>query len=141
MVATKQKQRTTQVIADQAARVLAEARKIAARVESWADFSNALFDPDHGLVTLTFSTMPERRAFFRTPEYREIDRLLGELMERFGVASGATPKKSGKFVVRVPKTLHLALEREAAEEGVSLNQLVLAKLAISLGQAATGEHR
>ena len=62
-------------------------------------------------------------------------------MERFGVANGATPKKSGKFVVRVPKTLHLALEREAAEEGVSLNQLVVAKLAVTLAQTTAGEHR
>jgi antitoxin HicB len=57
-------------------------------------------------------------------------------MERFGVADGATPQKSGKFVVRVPKTLHFALEREAAQEGVSLNQLVVAKLAMSLGRTA-----
>jgi predicted HicB family RNase H-like nuclease len=34
-----------------------------------------------------------------------------------------------------PKTLHFALEREAAQAGVSLNQLVVAKLAFSLGQA------
>ena len=124
-----------------AARVLHEARKLAARVESWADFSNALYDPDHGLVTRIFSTLPERRAFFRTREYREIDDLLSGLMAHFGVADGATPKKSGKFVVRVPKSLHLALEREAAEEGVSLNQLVLAKLSVTLAQANEAEQR
>ena len=47
-----------------------------------------------------------------------------------GLVSGATPKKkSGRFVVRLPESLHLAIEREAEREGVSLNQLVVAKLA------------
>jgi hypothetical protein len=105
-------------------------------VESWSDFTNALFDPEHGLVHRTFPDRKDRQAFLNSPEYREIDYLLDRLMERFGVADGATPKKSGKFVVRLPKTLHFALEREAAHEGVSLNQLVVAKLAISLGQTS-----
>lgn len=36
---------------------------------------------------------------------------------------------SGKFVVRVPKSLHQRLAIEAEQEGVSLNQLALYKLA------------
>ena len=36
---------------------------------------------------------------------------------------------SGKFVVRLPKTLHQRLAIEAEREGVSLNQLALYKLA------------
>lgn len=119
-----------------AARVLNHARRLAKRVESWADFTNALFDPEHGLVHRTFPDRKDRQAFLNSSEYREIDDLLDQLMKRFGVADGATPKKSGKFVVRVPKTLHFALEREAAQEGVSLNQLVVAKLAMSLGGIA-----
>jgi predicted HicB family RNase H-like nuclease len=39
---------------------------------------------------------------------------------------------SGKFNVRVPKSLHAALAIEAEAEGVSLNQLVVAKLALHL---------
>jgi antitoxin HicB len=39
---------------------------------------------------------------------------------------------SGKFNVRVPRSLHAALAREAEAEGVSLNQLVVAKLALHL---------
>jgi antitoxin HicB len=39
---------------------------------------------------------------------------------------------SGKFNVRIPKSLHAALASEADSEGVSLNQLVLAKLAMHL---------
>lgn len=37
---------------------------------------------------------------------------------------------SGKFVVRLPKTLHQRLALEAEKEGVSLNQLALYKLAL-----------
>lgn len=36
---------------------------------------------------------------------------------------------SGKFNVRIPKSLHQKLSIEAAEEGISLNQYVLYKLA------------
>ena len=39
-------------------------------------------------------------------------------------------KYSGKFVVRIPKTLHQRLAIEADREGVSLNQLALYKLAL-----------
>jgi len=49
---------------------------------------------------------------------------------------GVTPQKSGRFVVRVPRSLHAALDREAAAEGVSLSQLVVAKLAVRLDRAA-----
>ena len=37
---------------------------------------------------------------------------------------------SGKFVVRLPKTLHAKLALEAAREGVSLNQYALYKLSV-----------
>jgi len=36
---------------------------------------------------------------------------------------------SGRFLVRVPPALHRALVTEAAEQGVSLNRLVSARLA------------
>ena len=36
---------------------------------------------------------------------------------------------SGKFIVRVPKSLHMRLAIEAEREGVSLNQYALYKLA------------
>ncbi|MCL2337566.1 MAG: type II toxin-antitoxin system HicB family antitoxin [Firmicutes bacterium] len=39
-------------------------------------------------------------------------------------------KFSGKFVVRLPKSLHARLAIEAEKEGVSLNQYMLFKLSI-----------
>ena len=47
---------------------------------------------------------------------------------------------SGKILVRVPKSLHAELIARAAQEGVSLNQFILAALARSLGVAAQGEY-
>jgi antitoxin HicB len=40
---------------------------------------------------------------------------------------------SGKFVVRVPKSLHRDVVRQAEREGVSLNQFVAIQLARSVG--------
>jgi len=40
-----------------------------------------------------------------------------------------TEKYSGKFVVRIPKSLHARLSIEAEQEGISLNQYALYKLA------------
>jgi antitoxin HicB len=44
---------------------------------------------------------------------------------------------SGKFVARLPKTLHARLVVRAKQEGVSLNTLVLAFIAEGLGQKET----
>lgn len=41
---------------------------------------------------------------------------------------------SGKFIIRLPKTLHRALVQVSKREGVSLNQYVANTLAFSLGQ-------
>jgi antitoxin HicB len=45
----------------------------------------------------------------------------------------ATEEYSGKFNVRVPKSLHRALAEKAKEEKVSLNQLIVYQLARGVG--------
>lgn len=109
--------------------VLNQAQEIAKHVDSWADFSNALFGQNAGLIAETFRDPMERQTFYDTEEYQAIYDILDSLKDRFGISEGATPKKSGKFVVRMPHTLHEVLDIEAKNEGVSLNQLVVAKLA------------
>lgn len=113
-------------------RILEQAERMAGSVETWADFSNALFDPINGLITRAYPARAEREAFLKTEQYKKIRELLARAIDSHGLVAGATPKKSGRFVVRLPRSLHAALEREAAIEGVSLNQLVLAKLAVQL---------
>lgn len=116
------------------AELLKRAEEEAQVVATWADLSNFLFDPTNGLVGRAYPKREEREAFMKTPEYKKIRELIWDARNRFGLVEGATPKrKSGRFVVRLPQSLHAALEREAHVEGVSLNQLVVAKLAAQLG--------
>src|SRR5260370_33564453 len=112
--------------------LLNEAERASGGAETWADLSNFLFNPVDGLVAKAYPTRAAREVFVKTEEYRRIRQLVSDAMRRHGLVEGATPKKSGRFVVRLPQSLHAALEREAASEGVSLNQLVLAKLATQL---------
>lgn len=116
--------------------LLAKVKDIARTTKTWADFSNALFDPFEGELVRAFPTQEERKAFKETNEYKEICALLRRKINEAGVTKGATPTKSGKFVVRLPKSLHAALEREAENEGTSLNQLVVTKLAVQLDSLA-----
>jgi hypothetical protein len=124
------------MIMKNASKILKQARAQAETAESWADLSNALFNPVDGLVTKAFPKRADREAFSKTEEYKKIRELINESIAKHGLVEGATPKKSGRFVVRLPQSLHLALEREAQREGVSLNQLVVAKLAIQLNSLA-----
>jgi predicted HicB family RNase H-like nuclease len=114
--------------------ILDSARELATTAETWADLSNALFDPETGIVAKAFATRTEREQFLKSKEYAVIRQLIDEARQRTGFVSGATPSKSGKFVVRLPKSLHAALEAEAKHEGVSLNQLVVTKLAVPMSR-------
>jgi hypothetical protein len=120
-------------IQEKADRIVQKARELASRATSWTAYSNAMFDPQ-GFVAKTFPKMTERRAFYETPQYNEVNQIFLGVIKKFGVAQGASTK-SGKFVVRVPKTLHASLEVEAKDEGVSLNQLALTKLAMPLSES------
>jgi antitoxin HicB len=46
----------------------------------------------------------------------------------------ATPTASGKFVARVPESVHAKLSSQARAEGVSLNTLVVSLLSEGLGK-------
>ena len=52
----------------------------------------------------------------------------------------ATRRYSGKFMVRVPPETHRTLAIQAAEQGVSMNRLVSARLAIQIGRDGEGPH-
>ena len=118
--------------------ILADAKKLAEKSKTWADLSNAIFDPVDGLVAKRFTDSADRAAFRKTKAYGELHALVEAKMKQTGVIAGAAPKKSGRFIVRVPRSLHAALEEEAIAEGSSLNQLVLAKLSARLGSLAGG---
>ncbi len=54
-------------------------------------------------------------------------------MNRHIPKPGELESQSGKWVQRVPKSIHLRLVNRAKEEGVSLNTLVIMMLSESLG--------
>ncbi len=61
---------------DKAKQLVAEAKKIAHQADSWITLSNALSDPQGGLIAQYFPDSNERREFLGTPEYQELDLLL-----------------------------------------------------------------
>jgi predicted HicB family RNase H-like nuclease len=96
---------------------------------TWVEANNAIYGPG-GPFTRLFPTKADRVAFTQAAEREQIDALIDSLSEP---PLRPEPKEySGKFNVRIPKSLHAALVSEADAEGVSLNQLVLAKLAMHL---------
>ncbi len=114
------------------AELIQRVKSEAAAAPSWADLYNSLFDPDDGLLTTSFATAEERAAFVKSDAFKHIRALLSESIDQHGLVPGATPRKSGRFVVRLPRSLHEALEQEALDEGVSLDQLAVLKLSIPL---------
>ena len=72
----------------------------------------------------------------RDAAFAGIRRLVADCVSEM-LAEGETPPEplaertfSGRFVVRVPPETHRALVIKAAEEGVSLNRLVSARLSV-----------
>ena len=96
---------------------------------TWVDANNAIYGPGGPFARL-FPNDRDRVAFSKTKESRQVDLLIDSLPEP--PAGPQRHEYSGKFNVRVPKSLHAALATEAESEGVSLNQLVVAKLALRL---------
>lgn len=106
------------------ARKLAEAPGL-----TWVEANNAVYGPG-GPFTRLFPSARDRAAFARMEESQRIDELIDTLPEP--PVGPQRREYSGKFNVRLPKSLHAALASEAEAEGVSLNQLVVAKLAMHL---------
>ncbi|SRR5581483_6967930 len=117
-------------IASRAQELLALARQFENKPgATWVDANNAIYGIGGPFARL-FPNAKERVSFGKTKECREIQQIIDSLPE-----PPVRPQRyeySGKFNVRVPKSLHAALAREAEAEGVSLNQLVVAKLAMHL---------
>jgi hypothetical protein len=119
-----------QSIKDRARELLTLARNLAASPGlTWVEANNAIYGPGGPMARL-FATASDRAAFAKSKESREIDELIDGLPEP---PVGPQQREfSGKFNVRIPRSLHAALASEAESEGVSLNQLVVAKLALHL---------
>lgn len=131
MVAKKKPKVSASTLA-KARQVLAFAQQRAAKAADWIELSNALFGMG-GKATELFLTESERTAFCRTEEYKQVLSLMDSLphppvkgfVDMIASANGA-------ISVRLPRSVHAALLAEAKAEGVSLNQLCVAKLIAQL---------
>lgn len=131
MVAKKKAGVNPRIVA-KAREVLAFAQQRADKAADWIELSNSLFGMG-GKATELFPTESERTAFCRTAEYKQILALMDTLphppvkgfVDMIASANGA-------ISVRLPRSVHAALLAEAKAEGVSLNQLCVAKLVAQL---------
>jgi antitoxin HicB len=101
---------------------------------------NVLADPDGGYV-IVFPDLPGCMTQVET--FDEIGPIAAEIKELWletafahgnGIPMPTYPENySGKFNVRLPKSLHRRLSERAEEDGVSLNQLVVSLLSEGIG--------
>lgn len=131
-MARKPKVAVSRSVQARARQVLDFARQKAAEGSDWVALHNALFGLG-GKATELFPDEAERTAFSRTAEHKQVLALLDELpapeAREFGELLAHA---NGAISVRVPRAVHAALLAEAKAEGVSLNQLCLAKLVAQL---------
>lgn len=117
-----------------AAQLLQIAQEAATRFEYWEDLHNAVYGVG-GPFSQLFSTPTARVAFSKSPEHAAIRELIQSLPGRSGKDSSAEDY-SGKILLRIPRSPHAALVHEAEAEGVSLNQLLVAKISAQLRDVA-----
>ena len=104
---------------------LDEARRLHRRKVTSTEFWNALCGID-GQLSRLFPTQTQRVAFSKTGEWKQFHELWQELQERDKQSNRAfaatTASANGTVILRLPKSVHTALIREAEHEGTSLNQ-------------------
>jgi hypothetical protein len=128
----KAKAKVTKQIAAKARKVLEFAQQRAASAKDWIELSNALYGVE-GKATELFPTEAERSAFLRTAEYKPINALMITLPHpKKNETREVVSNVSAAISVRLPRSVHAALLAEAKAEGVSLNQLCVAKLVAQL---------
>jgi hypothetical protein len=115
-----------------AGQLLAYARVVANRGADSTEFFNAIYGKA-GKANELFPTDSERASFLRTKECKEIRKLKLALPDPpVQVIGDALSNEPLSVTLRLPKSIHQSLLAEAAEEGVSLDQLCLSKLVAQL---------
>ena len=109
-------------IVSRAQELLTLARKLAQTSGlTWVEANNAIYGPGGPFARL-FPNAKDRVAFAKTKESGQIDQFIDSLPEP--PTSPQTREYSGKFNVRVPKSLHAALASEAEAEGVTTDHII-----------------
>ena len=77
--------------------LVAEAKKIAQQADSWIALSNALTNPNGGLIARYYPDTAQRQEFLRSAEYEQLNQMLRQLIERKGLYPSR--KKAGSATV------------------------------------------
>ncbi len=108
-----------------------EAQEMISGGTSAVAFSARFFGPD-GLLRKLWKTDAERKAVVASELYKWLQRSLNEVRNREAAEfEREIASHSGRLTVVVPKSLHAALKREAAQEGISLSELIRLKLGVA----------
>lgn len=121
-------------VESRAKKLLAFAIEVAKGAENWIVVQNAVYGIGGKMADL-FPDEKDRIALSRTDEFRQIGELIVSLRKEKGdpaPVADLARSANGSVSIRMPKTIHAALLAEARAEGVSLNQLCLAKLCVQL---------
>lgn len=111
--------------------LLEHAQKVCAVVDNWSLAHNSIYGIGAKFGQL-FPTIEDRKAYRKLPENKAVQALLDGV--RGDSPLGGEPDDgTTKFLLRLPKAVYAALSHEAEQEGVSINQLILTKVSISLG--------
>ncbi len=81
----------------------------------------------NGIVRRSFRTRDALSEFERTESYAEIQQMLKRLRER-KPEDAKPPERTRVITVRLPESLHEALQEEAHEYRTSVNKLCISKL-------------
>jgi hypothetical protein len=117
-------------IVAKAREVLAFAEQRAGEVSDRFQLWNALYSAG-GKASQLFETEAERAAFSKTNEYKRIQALM-ECLPTPPVRENVNLTVNGHVSLQLPRSVHAALLEEAKTEGVSLQQLCVAKLVAQL---------
>ena len=105
-------------------------------MSSYTEIIKKIFDEDGELFVGSFLEVPEAKTYARSREelekrMKEVLELSLEIREKNGEEVPEPIDEnnySGKFTLRLPKSLHKTLSLQAEKEGISLNQYALYKL-------------
>ena len=78
---------------NKAKQLVAEAKKNARQADSWIILSNALTDPNGGLIARYFPDANDRQAFLRSPQYEQLNRLLVQSIAARPVPAPTRPEE------------------------------------------------
>ena len=108
-----------------------EARRMLADGTNALEFSSRFFGHE-GLLSELGSDRRARRKLSESELYRWLQHQVGLLRRKEAARfERELEAASGRLTITIPKSLHVALKREARDEGISLSELIRLKLGFS----------